>query len=55
VCAGLSNQSEQANVSLQQTSARLAEVIGVSAFRDAIASGQVSRILSRPLAAELGR
>src|SRR4051812_46596263 len=44
----------RSNVSLQLTSARSAEVVAVYAYRDAITSTQVSRILSRPLAAELG-
>src|SRR5439155_6145169 len=43
------------NESLQQPSARSSEVIAVSAYRVASASAQVSRILSRPLAAELER
>jgi hypothetical protein len=43
------------NVSLQLTSARSAEALRLSAYRDAIASNLVSRILSRPLAAELWR
>jgi hypothetical protein len=43
------------NVSLQLTSARSAEGLRLSAYRDASASALVSRILGRPLAAELGR
>jgi hypothetical protein len=43
------------NESLQLTSARAAEVIGVSAYRDASALKQVSRILGGSLAAELRR
>ena len=43
------------NVSLQLTSARSSEALRLSAYRDAIASNRASRILDRPLAAELGR
>jgi hypothetical protein len=55
VYSGMSVSRLPPNESQQQTSARSAEVIGVSAYRVAIASKRVSRILSRPLAAELGR
>jgi len=44
-----------ANESLQLPSARAKEVIAVSAYQVASASAQVSRILSRSLAAELER
>jgi hypothetical protein len=43
------------NVSLQLPSARSKEALRLSAYRDASASQLVSRILSRPLAIELGR
>jgi hypothetical protein len=43
------------NEALQLSSARVAEGLRLSAWRDASASEQVSRILSRPLAAELKR
>jgi hypothetical protein len=52
---GRSISSLPPNVSLQLTSARSAEASRLAAYRDAITSAQVSRILSRPLAAELRR
>ena len=53
--AALALRGTPPNESLQLTSARSAEVITVSAYRDAIAGNAVSRILSRSLAAELRR
>jgi hypothetical protein len=52
---GMSISAVPPNEALQLTSARSSEGLRLSGWRDAGASKRVSRILSSPLAAELGR
>jgi hypothetical protein len=52
---GMSMSAVPPNEALQPTSAIASEELRLGAWRDATASGLVSRIFGRPLAAELGR
>jgi hypothetical protein len=55
VASRVSSKSALPNVALQPTSASTSEALRLSAWKDASAARLVSRILSRPLAAELRR